>query len=563
MVRRSSIIYSLLILYSAAFILRLPGLDWGWVDPDEHPSFAAKVLTGELTSSEQYYPPLLNYLIALAYAFYYAIGRVVGWWASTAEFRAAYFEDQTQFYVLGRIVVAALSSAAAPLTFLLALEQGIRRRVALMLSAIMALMPASIFWAHIAKSDSALGPAFLLVFLTAFRLHEEPNRVARQIALASAIAIALSFKQSAVFLLTPALLILFIATMFSRNPNPVVIRAWVSIALATVLVWIPLNVGILLNIGGFIDAQVVLSQMSLRNSSLGESAAAWFAVITSEDAGVPLLVLLIWVCIPIICLFALRKARLRFRLLTMWASAMIAMVMIVGIAGSRQTSQLLLPYSIAIASTMLLVAGHFIEESPRELRISGGAILVVMAVLFSVESAFIVQQAKAQPVARDVAAAVARFAPPGTRLVSNVGLTQYLPVSSIGGAEMRARYERLAARYSVVLPPVAEESLHVVERGYIIRNYPFVIGGLENVASEDIKIVLPFAWPLQPEEWQLEYWLARDYRMFVFQESMLHHPVAAYRNFFLSIDRKCPKLITIPTKRLMFFEDTMVIYRCT
>ena len=184
----------------------------------------------------------------------------------------------------------------------------------------MALLPASIFWAHIAKSDNALGPAFLLAFLTAFRLHEEPTRVSRQIALGSAIAIALSFKHSAVFLLTPILLVLFIATMLSRNTYPVVIRAWVSIALTTILVWIPLNIGILLNIGGFVDSQVVQSQMSLRSSSLAESVAAWFAVITSRDAGIPFLVLLIfWACIPIICLFALRKVRARSRLFAMWA----------------------------------------------------------------------------------------------------------------------------------------------------------------------------------------------------------------------------------------------------
>jgi len=538
-------------------------LDWGGTTPDENPAAAAKVLTGQLSLDQQYYPPLLTYLTAFAYAFYYAIGRMLGWWTSTTAFRAAYFENVTQFYVLGRFVVAALSSAAAPLTFLLAVELGIRARVALVLGAIAALLPASVFWSQIAKSDSALGPAFLLVLLTAIRFHVEPIRVSRQIAFAAAIAVALSFKQSAAFFLAPVLLILFIATMFSRNRKPAVVRAWLSVAVATALVWIPLNIGILLNIRGFIDAQLVQSQMSLRNSTLHESLTAWFGTITSVDAGIPFLVLIIWLCVPIICLYAVHKAQLRFGLLTMWASVTLAMIIILDLAGSRQNSQLLLPYSVIIASTVLLLAGHFIEEPSSKLRISGSAILIVMAGLFSVESAFIMRQAMAEPVAREVAVAVARFAPPGTRLLSDVNLSHYLPVSSIGATETRARNERLAARYSVVLPPIAEERLRFAQSGYIIRSYPFVIGGLEHVAPEDIKVILPFAWPFQAEEWKLDYWLAQDYRMFVFQESMLHHQETAYRDFFSSVDRRCTQLAKIPTKKPLVLEDTMMIYRCS
>ena len=178
--------------------------------------------------------------------------------------------------------------------------------------------------------------------------------------------------------------------------------------------------------------------------------------------------------------------------------------------------------------------------------------LVVMAGLFSVDSVLIASQGSTWE--QEVAAAVSRVAPPGTRLLSDVDLAQYLPVSSIGAEEMRARNERLAAKYSAVLPPVAEESRRNKEGGYIVRNYPFVMGGLGNVSPENLKIVLPFAWPLQSEEWQLDYWLERNYRMFVFQQAMLQHPVAAYRDFFQSIDRKCTKLATIPTKMAMFFE---------
>ena len=75
------------------------------------------------------------------------------------------------------------------------------------------------------------------------------------------------------------------------------------------------------------------------------------------------------------------------------------------------------------------------------------------------------------------------------------------------------------------------------------------MGGMENT-SPDAKVLLPYVWPLQTEEWRLDYWLARDYRLFVFQNNMLNHPVDAYRDFFTSIDRRCARANTIETKSL-------------
>jgi hypothetical protein len=133
-----------------------------------------------------------------------------------------------------------------------------------------------------------------------------------------------------------------------------------------------------------------------------------------------------------------------------------------------------------------------------------------------------------------VADAVAQFASPATRLLSDVDLSHYFLCRRLARQKCASRDERLAAKYSVVLSPVTDESQRYLEHGYIVRKYRFVIGGLENVDPKDIKIVLPFAWPFQPEEWQLGYWLERDYRMFVLQESLLRHPVAACRFFLVN-----------------------------
>jgi hypothetical protein len=561
--KRSSIVYLALLLYAAALFVRISVINWGGVMSDENPAAAAKVLTGSLTPEQQFYPPLLNYLTAIAYAVYYGFGRLVGWWATTLDFRAAYFEDKAPFYLISRFVVAALSATAIPITFILAIDQSIRTRVALVVSAVLIVAPASIFSVQIAKSDNALGPAFLLVLLTALRLCQDPNRVSRQAALGASCAVAISFKQSAIFFLIPAVFISFAATVLSQKQTVPILRTWLLAFLVSALVWIPLNFGTLLNIRGFLTAQAVQSQMSLRSSSFTDSATAWFDAVNSIDTGSPLPVLLAWIFFPVFCFLPSFTRRQKFCFFLIWASVVIGMAVIFVLAGDRQTHQLFLPYSIVIASGLLIGAGRLFDSGQSKTRIIGALMVVSLFFLFAIRSAQIARQAWAEPVAHDVAAALKPFVDPGTRILSDIDLSHYLPVSSQGAREARARDELLAKKYSVILPPIAAESLRSVEGGYVVRYFPFVIGGLENVTDQDAKIILPFAWPLQPYEWQLEYWLSRQYQTFVFRESMLDHSIAAYRNFFSSINKKCTRLAKIPTRKPVVLEDTMLIYRCS
>ena len=557
---RVDVIYCSMTLFVFALLLRVIGLDWGQMSPDENPGGAAKVLTGEFSSSLSFYPPLLTYLTAILYVPYYGLGRMLGWWASTAEFRAAYFEDRMQFVLVGRVVVVALSAVAAPITFLLAVEQGVRLRIAFLLGGIVALLPASVYWAHIAKSDSALGPAFLFVLLAGFCFCVDPGRLSRRIALALSIAVAVSFKQSAVFFLAPTLLIFFFTTALRQSSLSLVILAWAWTALTTILFWIPLNIGIILNLRNFMDAQVTQTQMSLRDNGLFASLAAWFDTQTSDQSGIPPLVLLVWVFVPLISIMFLKTTGSIYRLLAMWTCGFVAMAIIVKLAGTRETGQLLLPYSVLMTSTVLLLAGHFIDGPSTIARVGGSVALLLIAGFFAAGTLSVTRQALAQPVARDVSAALSRLAPPGTRLLSDIDLTHYLPVSSIGATEMHMRDDRLAAKYSIILPSPAAESKKESRNGYVVRSFPFVMGGMENT-SPDAKVLLPYVWPLQTEEWRLDYWLARDYRLFVFQNNMLNHSVDTYRNFFTSIDRRCARANTIETKKPMF-EGTELIYQC-
>ena len=66
-------------LFGLTLAIRLIGIDWHGYHPDENPRAAARVLAGDLTV-ESFYPPLFDYLIAVAYVALYAIGRVASWW---------------------------------------------------------------------------------------------------------------------------------------------------------------------------------------------------------------------------------------------------------------------------------------------------------------------------------------------------------------------------------------------------------------------------------------------------------------------------------------------------
>ena len=215
--KRLPIVAILALLFLFALALRLIGIDWGGAHDDENPAAAAKVLTGQLTNDQQYYPPLFTYLTAAAYAVLYAAGRVIGWWGSSAEFREVYFVDKTPFLIVGRAVTATLSATAAPLAALLALDHHVRKRDALIVGALVALLPGAIYWAHIAKSDSALGPAYLLILLTGFRLLDRIGSRGRALALGAALAIAVSFKQSAIFFIVPIAVILAAAALDRKS----------------------------------------------------------------------------------------------------------------------------------------------------------------------------------------------------------------------------------------------------------------------------------------------------------------------------------------------------------
>jgi hypothetical protein len=551
-------------LFAAALLPRLIGVDWHGAHPDENPGAAARVLSGRLDVAS-YYPPLLDYVTAVAFGVLYLVGRLGGWWRSIAEFRDAYFADPTVFLITGRVVVASLSATLPPLGFALLRSGGVRRRWAIAGGAVAILIPGSIFWAHIAKQDAALAPAFLFLALAAFRFVDAPERAGRRLLLAIALSVAVSVKQSAVFFAVPLLLLLLLTSLATARRCSAVIGAWAVTTLMALLIWIPLNIGIVLDPAPFLAAQRVQSQMSLRYADPASAAASVAAAITSPDAGLPVIVIALWFVGAVALVW--RPPRVaasltrRFRVLFLATAA--AMLIVGGVAGARQPTYLWLPYTSLMAVSLAAVAvAYAAERDPTWRRAAALAVLAVMTMALTARAVPLVRQFLLPAQAARLAEAVRALVPVGGRVLSAADLSRHLPPSPAAATEVRARHERLARKYGVDLPPASAPTPSPYRSTHTVIPLPVVIGGLEDIAPGDVRTVVAYAWPLQPDEWTLDHWRDWGIGHFVLNTARGRDPVRAYRDFHREVAARCGPLAVVPGRRPLLGETEAVLYRC-
>src|SRR5262249_10555 len=118
-----------------------------------------------------------------------------------------------------------------------------------------------------------------------------------------------------------------------------------------------------------------------------------------------------------------------------------------------------------------------------------------------------------------------------------------------------------AAKYGVALPP-RYRPFPPNDGRYYVRRLPWVIGGLEIYEEKDIKQIKPFAWPRQPQEWQLDYWLGQGYSVFVVtdEEAQLKSEVRADREVHEEIHERGTLVATIRASRPLFEATEVKIY---
>ena len=247
--------FSLFLLFLLALLPRVTGL-LTFSNFDENWGAPAKVLTGDLSGGAGVTMPLINYINAAAYVVLFAIGRLIGVWNGTADFRAHYFLDQTPFIFTGRLVAASLGALSVPLAVLVASRFGLSRRSSLSVGCLVLLLPINIWLSHVAKADSGLASTVLFVAWAILRKLDDPEAKGTDITIGAAFAIAMSFKQTALFLIAPTLVGFVALLKWDRKlPWSRIARGLVVLSLAFIVTWMPLNIGVLLDIRGFLEYQ--------------------------------------------------------------------------------------------------------------------------------------------------------------------------------------------------------------------------------------------------------------------------------------------------------------------
>ncbi len=526
------------------------------------------MLAGQLIPTYHYYPPLLNYLTAAGYAVLYAVGIPMRLWRSTAEFREAYFGNPNPFLLVLRLVVSITGAIAAPLSAAIAARLGLSRRSCLLVGVASALLPISVWRSHIGKQDLGVAASALLAVWAMVRYTQESRR-ADIVWFGVAVALAVSFKQSAVFVVAPlAVALVLLARRTGQSWPRVTQDSLIAVAVA-IIVWVPLNVGVWLDWSNFLEYQQVLAAMHVKGSGFRETVEAVWPQLTHRFSGPTLPLFVGFLVSPLFWR--------RHDVFLIWSSILVSVIVTAAISGTRADVQLYVPDSVLIGTigimTWIWMAGR------KDWRRWPGMVGLVSAFVVLVAGSWEVdRQALATPIHIRVAEALRKIDGIGGRriLATDVPLTG-LPVAGNAYRGVRERDERLAQKYGVTLPPRYRP--YPPEEGrYYIRSLPWAMSGLERFDEKDVKVVKPFAWPLQAEEWRLDYWLNKGFTVFVIrdEEAWLSPPdqpcpsgsvsladcymrTDDYRRLHEEIHSRCTLVASIPADRPLFEElDTKV-----
>jgi hypothetical protein len=528
------------------------GLLWGGKHADENIGDPARVLTGELVPVQHFYPPLLNYLTAAGDVLLYLIGWLTGLWANPAGFREAYFDDPDFFLLVLRLVVSVTGAVAAPLSAMIAGRLGLSRKSCLVAGVAMALLPLSVWRSHIGKPDLGVAASVLLATWAMLRYAQNLRRTDAAW-FGAALALAVSFKHSAIFVVAPlCLAVLVLARQSGQRWSRLIQDALVAGGVGIVL-WVPLNTGLWLDFANFLEYQKVQAAMSTRDSGILQTAAVVWGLLSDGFEGPTLPLLVAFLGAPLWWR--------RLDVLAIWVSVLASIVAVAAITGERALVQLYLPQSVLIASigmiTWVALAAH--PGPSRWLGLAGVLVTTVVLVIGTLE---VERQALSPAVRSRIAQVLLGIDGIAHRRIM-ASEVQYagLPVSGDAERDERARHEWLAKQYGVKLPPRHRPD-RSVEGRYYVRRLPSVMGGLEGYEEKDIKHVKPFTWPLQPQEWRLDYWLDQGYSVFVItnEERMLQSKVEAYRRLHDEIRNRGKLVATIPADRPLFQENETKVY---
>jgi hypothetical protein len=548
----------LTLLFLFALVPRITGLLWGSTSGDENLSDSAKVLAGQLVPGQHFYPPLLNYVNAVAFVALFGIGRLTGVWGSIAAFRQQWFVNPTPFIFTARLVTAALGAASAPLAAMVAHRCRLPRWPCLLVGLLTALLPVDVWLSHISKCDIGMASALLLLAWTCLRKLDQPASLTADALVGGSAALALSFKHSAIFVVAPLVLGTLVSLLASgRTPWWSTLRGMILALGVCVLAWMPMNIGILIDFRNFLEYQKVQALMSQRPSSLSTAFQAAIPALGLSQNGATMPAFVAWLLTPLV-----RRDR---RTLLIWASTAIGFAVVTSMIGTRVPWGLVLPYSLLVLVVGSITAVSLVLDD--RLRVVGWSAVVLILGWSAAGTFEVTRQALAPSMSPRLAKVLSRIAEPGTtKILASSPDKMGLPIDPRAATEEWERHERLARKYKVEFPPRAAERIQRQRQpqpgDYFIRAMPAVYGGLEAYDERQVKVVKPFAWPFQTEEYDLKYWLDRGFSIFVLADeaSYIHGEVEPIRRLFGAIKDKCTLVEVLPAQRPLFEESEYRVY---
>jgi hypothetical protein len=245
----------------------------------------------------------------------------------------------------------------------------------------------------------------------------------------------------------------------------------------------------------------------------------------------------------------------------LWSATTVGMILFAITAGDRQPEHFWLFFFCVVA---LLVALMLVDLMRRRWKLAFGAAWASFAISV-VALALLWMQTLGTPVRVAVSEDLrAQFS--DRKVMSMIALD--IPQTQAAQSFEFARNDRLAVKYDVEMPPIAAERYITedVAGAQFVVGFPTTLYGLEDASDEDLKgKVKPYAWPLQKDEWQVDYWQAQGIDVLVVSD-LEHHMTDArsvlLREFFTEVAETCQLQTSLAPVKPLFLERQIDIFDC-
>ncbi len=564
-VDRYSTLKICILLFLAALILRVIGINYGYWHGDERTNDAARVLTGQLVPGQHFYPPLHNYIVAVVYGIIFAVGRLIPVWHDAADFRSVYFSDPTIFYVGARFTTACMSALIAPLFYLIARELRFSKSMSLLVAAFAIILPVSVYLSHISKSDVPLATMTVATIYCLLLKERDPRSVWFDILLGLSVSLAFSFKHSFLFIAIPLGVWHIVRSLQFLEINEIA-KSFAITAVVCLVSWLVFNVGIILDFANFLDYQAIQAQMSIREpSSPLAGVYLWGKLATQTSAGITILSFLLFLAFPAVVFSKYVSLEDKWPIAWFWSAIAFAIVVVIAITGERQHEGLWLAHFTAMQLFAALLLAMLLTSKNLIVHRLGIGLCVGLVLLSLAGVSRALKEAVAKPISQEVAEYI-RDSFRDRKIVSSFLIDA--PQTKQAQQWDINREQRLAKRYKIEMPVRADERLIKFNppRALFYVKMPQVFYGLEFATDEQLEgIVKPHGWPLQKEEWQLDYWLDQGFDVFVLADydALIKRPEPKlFFSFYTEMTKRCKLARRFEPTKPMYLETSAVIFDC-